>query len=79
MMIMRWSNVQTNEYDIQDKTYPIIYTHHKLHNNNKKTPAFPRMYMHICILLCTLMLYICDRSTPDLNKDDELNWTELNK
>ena len=25
------------------------------------------------ILLCTLMLYICDRSTPDLNKDDELN------
>ena len=22
------------------------------------------------------MLYICDRSTPDLNKDDELNWTE---
>ena len=23
-----------------------------------------------------LMLYICDRSTPDLNKDDELNWTE---
>ena len=20
------------------------------------------------------MLYICDRSTPDLNKDDELNW-----
>ena len=25
------------------------------------------------ILLCTLMLYICDRSTPDLNKDDELS------
>ena len=24
------------------------------------------------ILLCTLMLYICDRSTPDLNIDDEL-------
>ena len=24
------------------------------------------------ILLCTLMLYTCDRSTPDLNKDDEL-------
>ena len=24
------------------------------------------------ILLCTLMLYICDRSTPDFNKDDEL-------
>ena len=20
------------------------------------------------------MLYICDRSTPDLNKEDELNW-----
>ena len=31
------------------------------------------------ILLCTLMLYICDRSTPDLNKDDELNWTISNK
>ena len=28
------------------------------------------------ILLCTLMLYICDRSTPDLNKDDKLNWTD---
>ena len=25
------------------------------------------------ILLCTLMLYISDRPTPDLNKDDELN------
>ena len=23
------------------------------------------------------MLYICDRSTADLNEDDELNWTEL--
>ena len=23
------------------------------------------------ILLCTLMLYICDRLTPDLNKDDD--------
>ena len=26
------------------------------------------------MLLCTLMLYICDRSTPDLNKDGELNF-----
>ena len=35
MMIMRWCNVQTNEYDLQDKTYPIICIHHKLHNDNK--------------------------------------------
>ena len=33
MMIMRWCNVQTNEHDLQTKTYPIIYTNHKLHNN----------------------------------------------
>ena len=26
----------------------------------------------VITLLCTLMLYICDRSTPDLTKDDEL-------
>ena len=35
MMIMRWSTVQTNEYDLQAKTYPNICTHHKLHNNNE--------------------------------------------
>ena len=34
-MIMRWSNVQTNEYDLQAKTYPTICTHHKLHNINE--------------------------------------------
>ena len=28
--MMRWCNVQTNEYDLQDDTYPIICTHHKL-------------------------------------------------
>ena len=39
---MTWCNVKTNEYDRQDKTYPIIYTHHKLHNNNEnKFPVFP--------------------------------------
>ena len=46
-MIMRWCNVQTNEYDLQAKTYPTICTHHKLHNNNKnKFPVFPE-----CMLL----------------------------
>ena len=30
---MRWCNVQTNEHDLQAKTYPTICTHHKLHNN----------------------------------------------
>ena len=34
-MIMRWCNVQTNEHDLQAKTYPNICTHHKLHNNNE--------------------------------------------
>ena len=39
---MRWCNMQKNEYDFQDKTYPIICTRHKLHNNNKnKFPLFP--------------------------------------
>ena len=34
-------NVQTNEHDVQDKTYPIICTHHKLHNTNEnKFPVF---------------------------------------
>ena len=27
--------LQTNEYDLQAKTYPSIWTHHKLHNNNE--------------------------------------------
>ena len=35
MMIMRWCTVQTNEYDLQAKTYPTISTHHKLHNNDE--------------------------------------------
>ena len=35
MMIMRWCNVQTNEYDLHAKTYPTIRTHHKLHNTNE--------------------------------------------
>ena len=31
-----------NEYDLQAKTYPNRYTHHKLHNNNEnKLPVFP--------------------------------------
>ena len=41
MMIMRWCNVQTNEYDLQAKTYPTICTHHKLHNTNEKFPVIP--------------------------------------
>ena len=42
MMIMRWCNVQTNEYDLQAITYPTIGTHHKLHNNDEnKIPVFP--------------------------------------
>ena len=41
-MIMRLCNVQTNEYDLQAKTYPTICTHHKLHNTNEnKSPVFP--------------------------------------
>ena len=42
MTIMRGCNVQTNECDLQAKTYPTICTHHKLRNNNKnKIPVFP--------------------------------------
>ena len=42
MVIMRWCNVQTNEYDLQAKTHPTIYTHNKLHNTNEnKSPVFP--------------------------------------
>ena len=41
MMIMRWFNVQTKEYDLQAKTYPTIGTHRKLcHNNENKIPVF---------------------------------------
>ena len=41
-MIMRWRNVQTNEYDLQAKTYPTICTHHKLYNNDEnKISVFP--------------------------------------
>ena len=44
---MRWrnvqTNVQTNEYDLQAKTYPTICTYHKLRNNNEnKVPVFPK-------------------------------------
>ena len=35
MMIMRWCNVQTNEYDLHAKMYPTICTHHELHNTNE--------------------------------------------
>ena len=45
MVIMRWCNVQRNEYDLQDKTYPIVCTHHKLHNNNEnKFPVSRNVY-----------------------------------
>ena len=45
-MIMRCCTVQTNEYDLQSKTYPNICTHHKLHNNNEN--KFPVFLEHIC-------------------------------
>ena len=46
MMIMKWRSVQTNEYDLQAQTYPIINTHHKLHSNcEKQNPCFPGMYL----------------------------------
>ena len=42
MMIMRWCNVQTNEYDLQAKTYLTTWTQHKLRNDNEnKMPVFP--------------------------------------
>ena len=45
VIIMRWCNVQTNEYDLQSKTYPTIYTHHKLHNTNEnKFPVSRNVY-----------------------------------
>ena len=44
-MIMRWCNAQTNEYDLQAKTYPTVCTHHKLHNTNKyKFPVSRNVY-----------------------------------
>ena len=40
--MMRWCAVQTNEYDLQAKMYPNIFTHHKLYNNNENIlPVFP--------------------------------------
>ena len=41
-MIMRWCNVQTNEYDLQAITYPTICTHHKLYNNDGNKIPFSR-------------------------------------
>ena len=38
---MRWCYVQTNEYDLQARTYPTSCTHHKLHTNSEnKFPVF---------------------------------------
>ena len=39
---MSWLNVQTKEYNLQVKTYPIICTHHKPHNNNENKFRFSR-------------------------------------
>ena len=45
-MIMGWCNVQTNEHDLQAKTYTTICTHHELHNNiEHKTPS--RLFRNI--------------------------------
>ena len=68
-MIMRWCNVQTDEYDLEAKTHPTIYTHHKLHNTNEnKFPGFPGMYNNMIIICCyyrlssrqcCVYIYIC--------------------
>ena len=42
---MRWSNVQTNECDLQAEKYLIICTHHKLRTNDENKTQFPGMYM----------------------------------
>ena len=59
MMIMRWCNLQTNEHDLQAKTYPTTCTHHKLHNNNENKipvfPGFPNAYKYSEML--DLLLY----------------------
>ena len=41
---MRWCHVQTDEYDLQAKTYPNISTHHKLRNNNENKIPFSLEY-----------------------------------
>ena len=52
-MIMRWCNVQTNEHDLQAKTYLNICIHHKLHNNNEnKIPVFTECICNKCRLWC---------------------------
>ena len=33
--MMRWCYLQTNEYDLQAKMQPIIWTYHELHNCNE--------------------------------------------
>ena len=44
-MIIRWCNVQIDEYHLQAKTYPTICTHHKLYNNIEKIfPVFPKCW-----------------------------------
>ena len=41
--------------------------------NYSSVPSLYHLHYSLCFaLLYTLMLYICDRSTPDLNKEDEL-------
>ena len=37
-----WSNVQTNECDLQAEKYPIICTHHKLRTNDENKTRFSR-------------------------------------
>ena len=37
--------VQTHEYDLEAKTYPTIWTHHKLRNSNaNKIPVYKKTY-----------------------------------
>ena len=41
--------------------------------SSSPVPSLYHLHYSLCFaLLYTLMLYICDRSTPDLNKEDEL-------
>ena len=64
---MSWCNVKTNEYDRQDKTYPIICTHHKLHDNNENKLCFSRnVYAIINRIWCNTHL----RHTTTEKDDD---------
>ena len=69
---MRWCNVQTNEHDLQAKTYPIICTHHKLHSNNEnKIPVFPEC---ICNKWENMMLQTSQAHNHGKKYDNGKGW-----